>query len=734
MDGGDCAGGGEDVPSSLGGTSRRDPVAGSGATHHTAHNTLAGHAVVHGAVLQAERIESLNFALPEPRRLPPPRQLPATAGMFVNRDRELHGLTAAIETHHLVTVSGLGGVGKTQLIAQWGERVAASFPDGQLYADLEDGRRDGAVDVSGVLADFLTSLGAGERMPTTLAARAALFRTATAGRRLLIVVDNVQHAPEVRPLVPGSGGARLVVLSRRRMPSFRLDGAFEVVVGPLDDKAGLELVRRWQHDALEEPAKALVQACGGLPLAMRAVGHRILSRPHLLLEDIVRDLGADDARTGDGGSGAVEGSRGSPDEEVPQKYVFDQTVRELSPATRELYAALGVHPGTTFTRAAAEAAGVADFEDAISELLTAHLALVHASFQDGGGHRFRLHDVVRAHARRYAQAHQPAERREAALRGWVGHYVERAAQADHMALGDRLRLQPAPSGAGPFTSKTQALEWLDTERSNLLAIVRAAAELRCHEAVWHLCESLWALYHSRKHYSDWIESHRLGIAAAQWDARPDAEVRMRNQLARAHCDLGEWERAEAEILPAAELLQLIEERRLHGVVCETQGLISLGTGRPRSAVELFTRALEANEGDAHGTVVQSYNLAQALVASGQAGQSLSLLDTALEHTTEDDPMRMRAALVRARAHRALGSTDAALSCAVAAATRSAELGHYAKLEEALSLTAQLADEVHDDRLRNASLALAARLRRLPDAAPAAEAVSDGEAGNQEGGG
>lgn len=674
-----------------------------GRDRRPAHNTLAGHAVVHGSVVQAERIESLTVVPREAGPLPVPRQLPVATVPFVNRTAELSGLTSALEANRLVAVSGLGGVGKTQLVARWAEEVAERFPDGQLYADLEDGRRDGAVDVSAVLADFLVALGAGDRMPATPASRAALFRTATAGRRLLIVLDNVQHAPEARPLFPGPGGARLLVLSRRRLPSLVLDGAAELTVDPLDERAGTELVRCWRHDAAEGTAERLVRLCGGLPLALRAAGHRIVSRSHLTLEDAVREL---DAAEGPDAGGA----RWSVDDEVPAEAVFDRAVRELPDAARELYETLGCYPGTTFTREAVEAAGAPGGPEAIGELLTAHLALRHASPRDPEVSRFRLHDVVRAHARRHAREHVPAERRTAALRGFVGFCVTRAAHADHATFGSRLRLQPDPAGTCPFTGRAQALEWLEAERSNLLAVLRAAAELGEHDAVWQLCESLWALYHSRKHYSDWIESHRLGITAAQWSARPDAEIRMRNQLARAHYELGEWERAGAEIAPAEELLPLVDERRLHGVVWETRGLIALGTGRAEESAELFTRALRANEGDAHGVVVQSYNLAQALVGCGRAGEALTVLDEAMAGAADDALMQMRAQLVRARAHRAGGDADAAVVCAVDAAVRAAELGQYAKLEQALDLTTELADEVSDDRLRRSGLEQAARLR------------------------
>jgi tetratricopeptide (TPR) repeat protein len=255
----------------------------------------------------------------------------------------------------------------------------------------------------------------------------------------------------------------------------------------------------------------------------------------------------------------------------------------------------------------------------------------------------------------------------------------------------------------PFTTAAQAIEWLDAERANLLEVLRAATDEGWHADVWTMCESLWALYHSRKHYADWIEAQQLGIQAAQWEGRIDAEVRMRNQLARAYYELGELDRADEQLQRTAVLLDAVTDGRLNGMVWETTGLIALARRRPEEAIALFTRARDANvaEGDSHGTAVQTYNLGQALLAGDRFDDALAALAEAerIVSATDDDAMRSRIAIMEGSVHRAAGRPERALECLTMAAQWAGRLGQLAKAEQALILVSELAGECGDPHLQ-----------------------------------
>ncbi|WP_241777922.1 hypothetical protein [Streptomyces sp. CT34] len=713
MDGNRAASGGGSGARGAGG------AGGTGGSGGTVCNGVSGNAVVNGPLTQAERIYSIQFGGGAPTPVTP-RQVPLPQAGFVNRSREFAALNAALASctpdspPTTIVITGLGGVGKTELVSQWVRReLTERFPDGQLYADLAEVRHDGGIDVGGVIGTFLRALGVHESfIPAGAADRSAAFRSATAGRRLLVVLDNAQHAAEVRPVLPSHG--LTVVLSRKRLASLEMDGAVSVTVGPLDTDAGVQLVRRWRSGAPEPGAAApdpgaesgaaarLVAACGGLPLALRAAGEWLIERPHMSLEAVLRELTAEQLPLH-----AADGSVAA---------VFDAVTETFPEHTRALYRFLGCHPGTTFTSAVARAAGVPRFEDGLRDLRTAHMAV-----GAGGPDRFRLHDVVAAHARSRTRD-VPEEELRATRRRVTDFYLVAAARADHLVLGRRFRLQEAPDvladrlgqdAQGLFGTEAEALEWLDAERANLLAVLRTAAGEGRPDAVWRLCESLWALYHSRKHYADQIEAHRLGIEAARWEGRVDAQVRMHNQLARAHYSLKEYALADTELSRAEELLGLVADARLPGIIWETQGLICLAREEPERAIALFERALRANEGDAHGIVVQTYNLGQATLAAGRPREALELLAGALAtaEAERDDAMRPRIGIVRGRACQALGLLDEALAAVTDAALLADQLGQVVKLAEALELTAELGDRIESTQVQHASRSKVRELRQ-----------------------
>ncbi|MET1075455.1 MAG: BTAD domain-containing putative transcriptional regulator, partial [Umezawaea sp.] len=121
-----------------------------------------------------------------------PAQLPADTGDFTGRSDDLEWLDRELRRDRtggapIITLIGRGGVGKSALAVHAAHRAEDRFPDGQLHADLKGSTTPLRPQV--VLSGFLQALGTPERsIPSDLANQATLFRSITAGKRLLILL------------------------------------------------------------------------------------------------------------------------------------------------------------------------------------------------------------------------------------------------------------------------------------------------------------------------------------------------------------------------------------------------------------------------------------------------------------------------------------------------------------------------------------------------------------------
>ncbi|GAB2575842.1 hypothetical protein GCM10027168_06010 [Streptomyces capparidis] len=493
-------------------------------------NVIGGAGPFTGPVVQArDVVGGVHVHAPPPDRPPVPRQLPPVTGHFTGREPDLAALdrlrAARPDAAPLVVVlSGTAGVGKTALAARWVHTVADDHPDGVLYADLRGYAPGGPVAPQEALGRFLRALGAAA-VPADPAELGALWRSATAGRRVAVVLDNVLSAAQARPLLPGSAGALAVVISRHRLTGLRMDGAVFHRVGPLDGQAGLELLRRGigpeRVEADEEAAREVVALCAGLPLAVCLVAARLASRPRQPVRAMVEALAQDRRRLS---VLNVEGEAAVDD-------VLEESYRVLPDAAARLYRLLGVLPVVFFDAGVAAAAAGVPAERAEPLLDT----LVEANLvEETGPDRYRFHDLVRLHAGERGRAEGNAAAGQEALRRVCDWYLCTAVTAQLRltpAQAAMARDLPRPAVPGPpvaFGSDSAALAWLDAHRENLMAVVRAASGRGWDETAWRLVDAMWPLFLRLRYYEDWIEAHEIGLRAARGAGHRAAERQMLN--------------------------------------------------------------------------------------------------------------------------------------------------------------------------------------------------------------
>jgi transcriptional regulator with XRE-family HTH domain len=225
-----------------------------------------------------------------------PAQLPPVPSGFAGRAADLAWLTDRAAGGRML-ITGPDGVGKTTLALVWSHAVAPTFPGGQLYADLRGSGPD-PVHPGDALAAWLRALDPdGVRMPPTVEERTARYRSLLAGRRMLVVVDDVASEAQLRPLLPGDAGCLLVATSRDRVdgvviregvPALRLTG--------LTTEDAVELlarvVGRSRLDAEPTAVGQLVDLCHRVPLPLRVAAARLAEDPGQPVSSLVAELAA----------------------------------------------------------------------------------------------------------------------------------------------------------------------------------------------------------------------------------------------------------------------------------------------------------------------------------------------------------------------------------------------------------------------------------------------------------
>jgi tetratricopeptide (TPR) repeat protein len=315
---------------------------------------------------------------------------------------------------------------------------------------------------SEALEVFLRALGVRpERIPPGTDERATMLRHRLSGTRTLIVLDNVAREAQTRPLLPGSAGCAVLITSRRRLRA--LDEAHLLSLDVLPDQDAAELFRTVAGPGRvrpDDPALAeVVELCGLLPLAVRIAAALLRHRPAWTLEYLAGVLRAEHARIG-----ALS------DAERDLGAVFDLSYRSLTDAGRLTFRGLALIPGPDFDAYAT--AALTDNDPAAATRLLEDLVDHNLVIQHAPG-RYRLHDLIRLHARTLA-ADDPGGVRDAARDRLMDYYQHTAGRAD--ALISRFpRL--APDGPGPahapaLPDADAGRAWLRTERPNLLAALR----------------------------------------------------------------------------------------------------------------------------------------------------------------------------------------------------------------------------------------------------------------------
>jgi DNA-binding SARP family transcriptional activator len=537
----------------------------------------------------------------QPARSQVPRQLPADIVDFTGREALVEQAEAALldgddrAAVRVVVLAGKAGIGKTALAMHVAHQVAERrFPDGQLFCGLAGMQRT-PIDPSDVLGRFLRALGMpGSSIPDSLDERAEMYRSLLAGRKLLVVLDDVAAVRQVLPLLPGSGSCAVILTSRVRLTE--ISGAKVLDVDLFQPEKALDLLGKVigeQRVAGESTAAAaLVRMVGGLPLALRIVAARLSARPHWSLASMVGRL-ADERRRLD------ELAHG----DLMMRASLQLTYDGLETREARLFRLLGALPEGSIPGwiAAAlldeepiEASGL------LERLVDTQMLDVTGPDLDGEP-RYGLHAIIRLFARERLTAEAQQVRDEAVARvlgGWL-------AMADQMHReiygGDFSVLQGTArrweaSGPRIGLEPVDPLRWLEAESPNLVAAVGLAAAEGHDELCWELAVRLNTLFSLGGYFDEWQQSNDRALQAVRKAGNKRGEAAILTSFGHLHLARRQLAPARAVLEPAMRLF--VEAGDLRGQAMAGRALANLDhhrgeTDRARSgyfeALEGFRR-------------------------------------------------------------------------------------------------------------------------------------------------
>ena len=632
----------------------------------------------------------------QPARARAPSLLPIDIADFTGRseqvaqiDRHLvlpAGEDSARQAVPVVVIVGKGGVGKTSIAVHAAHGMASNFTDGQLFADLH-GWSAHPVGPMQVLERFLRVLGVSSaQIPEGLDERAEVYRSLLSDRKILVVLDDAASESSVRPLLPGSGGAGVLITSRRRLPG--IPGAIHVELDVFDAEKSLDLlasiIGSERIESQRDMAEAVAERCGFLPLALRIAGARLHARPHWSIQQLADRL-ADDTHRLDELKHGDMGVRPS------ISLTYDSTAEEARRLFRRL-AILDMPIFPVWMSAALLDQPLADAEELLDDLVSSRLVEA-AGHGTGINSHYRIHDLIRVFARERLIAEESVADRKAALERALGTLLSltESAYQRHYGGGAYLGL-PSDAVRWPLPEKVtdqlvgDPLAWYDRERIVILSAVRQAGQTGLVDMSWSL--AFWAvpLYESRAYLDDWQETHAIALAAARKAQHIGAQAAMLYSMGELHMDQLKFDQAAQEFAEAARLFKETGNEKGLGLVIRFLAYIDRVSGQFDDATRRWHQALDIfrRTGDILAAAHTLHGLAHLKLDLGEIDSARELLSEALELTRTAKCVRVEAQVL----HR-IGEAD------LQAGELTAAVGRF---EEALEKVRQLADLMGESRV------------------------------------
>ena len=569
------------------------------------------------------------LAVPAPGAAATPTNLPKSRTRFIGREKELRDGARLLAETRMLTLTGIGGSGKTRLALQLAEAALGRYPDGVWFVDLAP-----LSDATQVAEAVAAQIGAREVPGKTIV---ELIEAALTNRRVLLVLDNCEHvisavAELADALLSACGALTILATSREGLG---VEGEQQMALRSLStpsEATAVDLQAVTASDAValfvdrartaapdfvlnDTNAAGVADICrrlDGIPLALELAAARV----KMLSVDQIRAMLNDRFRL------LVGGRRSA----VPRHQTLQATIQwsydQLSADEQRLFRTLSVFAGGWSLDLAARLAGhsgeAIDFLDVLGRLVDKSLVLVERAQR--GEPRYRFLETVRQYAQeRLVEAGESA----AVHRRHVDLMIDLAERA----YAERLERE------GPW-SELLALEY-DNLRS---AIEIASADHP--ERHLQLVGALGWFFMARSHFIEGREQ----LARALEATPPEPARRERARALWSMANLRSWQ-GDAAALPLMEdalrIWRALGDRREVAIGLEGLGWMHALANLYAAALSTFEECLGAVRtlGDPHHVNRVMLGVAQTLVCLHRVDEARPMATAIIEFSRAHDDKR-----------------------------------------------------------------------------------------------
>jgi predicted ATPase len=528
---------------------------------------------------------------------------------LIGREEDLAQITDLTERARLVTITGVGGAGKTRLALELARRLTSRFPDGVVVVPLSS-----AFDAETLVAQVATQLEVQDAVGTTQ--RDAVLDQ-LADRRMLLVLDNCEHlrlevaelaldvlaaGPEMRVLATSQAPLGVTAEVARRLPSLSVESSME-----LFSERSTALDPHFTSDpGSSAEVRRICQRLDGIPLAIElaAARTRVLS-PRQIADRLDSRF---ELLTG--------GDPLGPSRQQTLRTAVDWSYNLLGEPARTVWRRLSVFPASFNLDAAEAVAAIPGVLDALTELVDHSVVRVERVVEEN---RYTMLETVRAYGleRLAADADE-----EAARQRHAAHYRALALLAEQEWRGAEQRVW---------------LDRLEVEFDNFRAALRFFTDRGEGADALRIIARLWMFWLVRGHRPEARHWLKLGLELEQ--APSEARVLGLRELGRMSFSMGESETAITVLKEGLETAELLGDRRAKAYARSALGLAYYFHGDFQDARRMHEAglAMHRENGDTVLVSIAALELARVLLAIGdvETAEPLHLESLALHRARGD---------------------------------------------------------------------------------------------------